>query len=70
MYAEHIFLLYHTEVRWLSKGNDFQCVLDHKKEMNEFLNLQKRAYWHDLFKIASVFLTFATFVTSLKDSML
>ena len=50
MDAAHIELLYHTEVRWLSKGNVLKHVLDLKEEIKEFLNLQKRAYWQGLFE--------------------
>ncbi|KAI6648073.1 Zinc finger BED domain-containing protein 5-like [Oopsacas minuta] len=50
MDAAYMNLLYHTEIRWLSKGNVLKRVLDHKEETTEFLKLQKRTHWHDLFE--------------------
>ena len=41
MDAAHKNLLYHTEVRWLSKGNVLKSILDLKEETTEFLKLQK-----------------------------
>ena len=63
-------LLYHTEVRWLSKGNVLKRILDLKDEITEFLKLQKKTQWLDLFGIESGFLNFAISVIFLKDSTL
>ena len=40
MSANHTTLLYHTNVRWLSKGNMLSRVFELQKELEEFLGMQ------------------------------
>ena len=42
MSADHTTLLYHTDVRWLSKGNMLSRVFELRKELEEFLGTQKQ----------------------------
>ena len=43
MDADHVNLLYYTEVRWLSRGNPLKRVFELKEELKEFLGTQKHA---------------------------
>ena len=70
MDAAHIDLLYHTEVRWLSKGNVLKRILDLKEEIKEFLIFKSERIGMIYSKITNGFLNFVTFMTSLKNSML
>ena len=45
MNADHKILLYHTEVRWLSKGNVLRRFLDLNVEVKEFFKLQGKDDW-------------------------
>ena len=45
MDAEHKTLLYHTEVRWLSKGNVLRRLLDLHVEVREFFKQQGKNDW-------------------------
>ena len=45
MNADHKTLLYHTEVRWLSKGNVLRRFLDLNVEVKEFFKLQGKDDW-------------------------
>ena len=42
MSADHTTLLYHTDVRWLSKGNMLSRVFELREELAEFLGRQKQ----------------------------
>ena len=57
MDATHKTLLYHTEVRWLSKGNVLKCLLDLHVEVKEFFKLQNKEDWVALFNDNSWLLT-------------
>jgi hypothetical protein len=48
MDADHINLLYYTEVRWLSRGNMMQRVYELRTEMRDFLQGQKKDDWANL----------------------
>ena len=37
MDADHTALLYHTQVRWLSKGNMLSCIFELREEVKLFL---------------------------------
>ena len=58
MNAEHMNLLYHTRVRWLSKGNVLARVFELRKELKEFLNTQGK------YKLESYFRN-STFISKL-----
>ena len=45
MDADHKNLLFHTDVRWLSRGNVLQQVFDVRVELKEFLMVQGKAVW-------------------------
>ncbi|KAI0218229.1 hypothetical protein LSAT2_030076, partial [Lamellibrachia satsuma] len=47
--ADHKNLLFHTEVRWLSRGNVLQRVFDVRVELKEFLMVQGKDVWASLF---------------------
>ena len=49
--------MYHTEVRWLSKGNVLKRLLDLHLEVKEFFKLQNKEDWVALFNDNSWFLT-------------
>ena len=49
MYADHKNLLFHAELRWLSRGNVLQRVFDVRVELKEFLMVQGKAVWASLF---------------------
>ncbi|KAI0240594.1 hypothetical protein LSAT2_008657, partial [Lamellibrachia satsuma] len=49
MDADHKNLFFHTEVRWLSRGNVLQRVFDVRVELMEFLMVQGKAVWASLF---------------------
>ena len=49
MDADHKNLLFHAEVRWLSRGNVLQRVFDVRVELKEFLMVQGKAVWASLF---------------------
>ena len=57
MDATHKTLLYHTEVRWLSKGNVLKRLLDLHVEVKEFFKLQGQDDWVALFNDNSCLLT-------------
>ncbi|KAI6650478.1 hypothetical protein LOD99_7530 [Oopsacas minuta] len=57
MDATHITLLYHTEVRWLPKGNVLKRLLDLHVEVKEFFKLQNKEDWVALFNDNSWLLT-------------
>ncbi|CAB4023565.1 SCAN domain-containing 3-like [Paramuricea clavata] len=48
MDADHINLLYYTEVRWLSCGNMMQRVYELRTEIRDFLQGQKKDDWANL----------------------
>ena len=48
MGADHELLLYHTDVRWLSKGKVLQRVLDLRAEMCEFCSEMGQNEFHQL----------------------
>ena len=39
--SDHLQLLYHCEVRWLSKGRVFNCLFEMRREVYTFLNNQR-----------------------------
>ena len=45
MDADHLNLLFHTQVRWLSRGNTLLRVFELREELREFLRLQKKDEW-------------------------
>ena len=45
MNADHTAILYHTQVRWLSKGNMLSCVFELREEVKLFLVAKQK---HDL----------------------
>ena len=49
MEADHKDLFFHTEVRWLSRGNVLQRVFDVRVELKAFLMVQGNAVWASLF---------------------
>ena len=40
--SEHLVLLYHTQTRWLSKGNVTRRFFELKDELKEFCQLKKQ----------------------------
>ena len=65
LHSEHLALLYHTQTRWLSKGNVTRRFFKLKNELKEFCQLKNKmmyswledeewifslAYLHDIFK--------------------
>ena len=61
MDATHKTLLYHTEVRWLSKGNVLKRLLDLHVDVKEFFKLQSKEDWVALFNDNSWLLTLSYF---------
>ena len=61
MDATHKTLLYHTEVRWLSKGNVLKRILDLHVQVKEFFRLQNKEDWVALFNDNSWLLTLSYF---------
>ncbi|XP_014772515.1 protein FAM200A [Octopus bimaculoides] len=47
MESEHEALLFHTNVRWLSKGNILRRLYELREEVVIFLDLQQKADLHD-----------------------
>jgi hypothetical protein len=47
MDAEHETLLFHTETRWLSKGNLLACLLEFREELKVFLIDKGINYLHE-----------------------
>lgn len=45
MDADHLNLLYHTQVRWLSRGNVLMRVYDIRDELREYLRQKDRGDW-------------------------
>ncbi|XP_068214344.1 protein FAM200C-like [Palaemon carinicauda] len=50
MYSEHEALLFHTNIRWLSKGNMLERLYELREEVIIFLDSQQKAALHDKFK--------------------
>ncbi|XP_068224835.1 zinc finger BED domain-containing protein 5-like [Palaemon carinicauda] len=50
MDSEHEALLFHTNIRWLSKGNMLERLYELREEVIIFLDSQQKAALHDKFK--------------------
>ena len=62
MESEHEALLYHTNVRWLSKGNMLGRLYELREEVAIFLDSQQKADIHDKFQAESFQLSLAYLV--------
>ena len=62
MESEHEALLFHTNVRWLSKGNMLGRLYELREEVAMFLDLQQKAALHDKFQSESFRLSLAYLV--------
>ena len=62
MDSEHEALLFHTNVRWLSKGNMLGRLYELREEVIIFLDSQQKAALHDKFQSDSFQITLAYLV--------
>ena len=46
--SEHLVLLYHTQTRWLSKGNVIRRFFELKDELKEFCQLKNKMMYYSL----------------------
>ena len=62
MESEHEALLFHTNVRWLSKGNMLGRLYELREEVAIFLDSQQKADFHDKFQSEGFQITLAYLV--------
>ena len=62
MDSEHQALLFHTNVRWLSKGNMLGWLYELRKEVATFLDSEQKADLHDKFQSEGFLLSLAYLV--------